>query len=107
MFFKNKDSMKDLLQVGGVAGTMGLHLVSATVVGIGIGYWLDYKLFPGYFGIESKPWGMVVFVLLGIVTGFKMVIEDTRKLQKQDDSIYAEKGSKQQDDGKDDDRPEG
>ncbi|GEM_PF-405532 len=107
MFFKNKDSLKDLLQVGGVAGTMGLHLVTATVVGIAIGYWLDNKFFPGYFGVETKPWCLGIFVILGIVTGFKMVIEDTKRLQRESDSNYAEKGSIQQDDGEKNDKPEG
>ncbi|WP_147819702.1 AtpZ/AtpI family protein [Salidesulfovibrio onnuriiensis] len=109
MLFNKNDSLKDLLQVGGVAGTMGLHLVSATVVGIAIGYWLDNKFFPVYLGWETAPWCFVVFLFLGIVTGFKMVIEDTRRLQREEESggNHANQSSKQQDDGKADDTPEG
>lgn len=82
MLFNKKDTLKDVLQVGGVAGTMGLHLVSGTVVGLVIGYKLDEWL-PEYFQVHTKPWLTMIFTILGIVTGFKMVIEDTRRLQRE------------------------
>ncbi|KAB1441839.1 AtpZ/AtpI family protein [Pseudodesulfovibrio senegalensis] len=82
MFFKNNDSMKDILQVGGAAGTMGLHLVSATVVGLFMGYWLDKWLLE-FFQLHTKPWLTMIFTILGIVSGFRMVLEDARKMQRQ------------------------
>lgn len=106
MLFK-KDSFKDLLQVGGAAGTMGLHLVSATVVGLVMGYYLDKWLLE-YFQVHTKPWLTMIFTILGIVTGFKMVFEDARKLQQSESgSTYDERGSKQQNAGEQDDTPEG
>ena len=46
------------------ASTVGIHLVVATFVGLAIGYFLD-KLFG------TSPWLTVIFLFLGIVTGFR------------------------------------
>ncbi|WP_348771074.1 AtpZ/AtpI family protein [Pseudodesulfovibrio sp. zrk46] len=54
---------------------MGLHIVSSIIVGLVFGYYLD-----DYFG--TKPWLIMIFFLLGVVAGFKMVWEDFRKLQR-------------------------
>ena len=79
MFFSKDDKWVNIVQVGGTAGTIGLHFVSATVVGLFIGYWLD-----DFFG--TKPWLIMIFFLLGIVAGFKMVYEDFRRLQKREEA---------------------
>lgn len=63
------------MQVGGTASTMGLHIVSSIIVGLAFGYYLDK-----YFG--TKPWLLMIFFLLGVMAGFKMVWEDFRKLQR-------------------------
>ncbi|MDR1946032.1 MAG: AtpZ/AtpI family protein [Desulfovibrio sp.] len=55
------------------AGTIGLHMVSGIAAGTAIGYALDYWL-------ESFPWCTGVFMLLGIVSGFRNVYVDTKKL---------------------------
>ena len=67
---------------------MGLHIVSATVVGLAIGYFLD-----DLFG--TKPWLIMIFFLFGVVAGFKMVFEDFRRLQKREEE--RQKGSLKQD----------
>ena len=79
MFFSKDDRWVSIVQVGGTAGTIGLHFVSATVVGLFIGYWLD-----DFFG--TKPWLIMIFFLLGIVSGFKMVYEDFRRLQRREEA---------------------
>lgn len=79
MFFSKDDKWVNIVQVGGTAGTIGLHFVSATVVGLFIGYWLD-----DFFG--TKPWLIMIFFLLGIVAGFKMVYEDFRRLQRREEA---------------------
>jgi len=58
------------------AGTMGLHLVSGPAVGFGIGYLLD-----DWFGTD--PWMKSIFFLLGVISGFKLVYEDARKLARE------------------------
>lgn len=83
MFFK-KDRFQDFLKVGGTAGVLGLHLVSSTFVGLAMGYyfggWLDKT-----FGWSVKPWTTIIFLLLGIVSGFRMVYQDLQKLQREDE----------------------
>ena len=55
------------------AGTMGLHLVSGPAVGFGIGYVLDDWL-------GADPWMKVVFFILGVISGFRLVYADARKI---------------------------
>ena len=58
------------------AGTMGLHLVAGPAVGFGIGYALDNWL-------GTDPWMKAVFFIFGIISGFKLVYEDTRKIMRE------------------------
>ena len=63
------------------AGTIGLHMVSGIAVGVVIGYLLDRWL-------ETSPWLTGIFMVLGIVAGFKNVYVDTKRLvasQKEED----------------------
>ena len=47
--------------------TIGITLSACVFIGFGIGYYLDMKVFNG----KTKPWLMMVFLLLGVVAGFK------------------------------------
>jgi len=82
MLFSKDDRLVRITQLGGTAGTMGLHIVSAIIVGLTIGYFLD-----DYFG--TKPWLIMIFFLVGVVAGFKMVFEDFRKLQRREEAKKA------------------
>ncbi|MBG0790215.1 MAG: AtpZ/AtpI family protein [Desulfovibrionaceae bacterium] len=88
MLFSKDGRWVQITQLGGTAGTMGLHIVSAIIVGLAIGYFLD-----GYFG--TKPWFIMIFFFVGVVAGFKMVYEDFRKLQRREEARKA--GSLKQD----------
>jgi ATP synthase protein I len=59
------------------ASVVGLNLVSATFVGLFIGWWLDKWL-------DTKPWLLLAFLVLGIVAGFKNVMVEVKKIQKAD-----------------------
>lgn len=48
----------------GLALRLGSETVSATLVGLGIGYGLDYWL-------DTKPWFLIVFLFLGVAAGFR------------------------------------
>ena len=63
---------KDFLR----AWSVGLNLVFSTFIGLAIGYGLD-KLFKVTF-----PWLTLVFLVLGIVSGFRDLL---RLARKQDD----------------------
>ena len=53
---------KELLNGINAAATIGFYMISAVVVGIVLGRWLD-----GYFG--SGPWATVIGIVLGMITG--------------------------------------
>lgn len=50
----------------GWAWRVGIDLVSAVIVGFGIGYLLDYIL-------GTKPWLMIVFFMLGSAAGIRNI----------------------------------
>ena len=72
------------------ASVVGLNLVSATFVGLLIGWWLDRWLGTG-------PWLLLTFLILGIAAGFKNMVLEVRMIQKADAADHQEHG---QDDAK-------
>ncbi|MGE4557097.1 MAG: AtpZ/AtpI family protein [Desulfovibrionaceae bacterium] len=72
-----RDRHKDLFGILMIAGTVGLHMVSATLVGAVIGYFLDDWLGTG-------PYLFLILLICGIAAGFMMVYEDTQKLMRED-----------------------
>ena len=74
MFFKNKKNneyFENLLR----ASVVGLHLVSATFVGLLIGYFLDKWL-------DSKPIFTIIFLLFGIAAGYKNMYLEVKGIHK-------------------------
>ncbi|EFL50686.1 conserved hypothetical protein [Solidesulfovibrio fructosivorans JJ]] len=74
------------------ASVVGLNLVSATFVGLFIGWWLDKWL-------GTKPWLLLAFLIFGIIAGFRNVMQEVRKIQKADAQNVAD-GQEEQDGGK-------
>ena len=67
----------------GIAGVMGLHMVTCPLVGAAIGYGLDRWL--------GTKFLLVVMLILGVVAGFRCVLQDARRLQRLDkDREHAE-----------------
>ncbi len=60
------------------ASTIGLNLVLATFVGLAMGYGLD-KLF------NTSPWFTIIFLIVGIIAGFRGLIKMARKTYDGDD----------------------
>lgn len=69
-----KPLFKQLLE----ASTVGLSLVISTVIGGLMGYGLDYAM-ERWFGIKTAPWLLFIFVIFGIIAGFKDLIMIARK----------------------------
>ncbi len=69
-----KPLFKQLLE----ASTVGLNLVLATFVGLGMGYGLDYAM-DKWFGWHTSPWFTVIFLLIGIIAGFRELIRIAKK----------------------------
>lgn len=58
-----------------MASTIGLSMVFATFIGLAIGYWLD-KVF------ETSPWLTLIFLVIGIVAGFRNIYIIGKRSQK-------------------------
>jgi ATP synthase protein I len=61
------------------ASVVGLHMVSALIVGGVAGHYVDEWL-------GTKPWFFFGLLILGIAAGFKNVYTDTKKILKAIDS---------------------
>ena len=69
---KNK---KNLFRLIGRYSTIGLEMVISVVLGILFGWWLD-RLF------DTKPWLTMVFMLFGIVAGFRSLFRLLKDIEK-------------------------
>ncbi len=58
---------------------LGLEMGVATLVGYGIGWWLDSK-----FGTE--PYLTIIMLLFGIAAGFLSLIKAAKEINRSDDS---------------------
>ncbi|PKL52470.1 MAG: hypothetical protein CVV37_01120 [Nitrospira bacterium HGW-Nitrospira-1] len=63
-----KPFFRQLLQ----ASAVGINLVLSTFVGLAIGYGLD-SLF------HSSPWLTIIFLILGIIAGFRELLRMAKK----------------------------
>jgi ATP synthase protein I len=54
--------------------TVGINLVVATFIGLGMGWFIDHKLFHE----RTTPWFTLIFLLLGIVAGFRNIFRMAR-----------------------------
>jgi len=59
-----KEDTKKALRLVGLASTLGLTIVIATFIGLALGLWLD-RVF------NTSPWLTVIFLILGIIAGFR------------------------------------
>jgi ATP synthase protein I len=71
---KKKQGKGDFVRFLGVASTVGINMVATTCIGFAIGYWIVDK----YLG--TFPWFTGIFLLLGIITGFKQLFKIARKM---------------------------
>ena len=58
---------REMLRLLADFGNIGLTMVASVFIGLGIGYWLDHKLFDE----KTTPWFTLIFLGLGIAAGFK------------------------------------
>ena len=66
---------RKLIRMLGVLSTVGLTMVFATVIGLYVGLKLDK-----WFG--TSPWLTALFLLIGIIAGFRNLFVYVRKSQK-------------------------
>ncbi len=75
---KEKQKKGDFVRFLGVASTVGINMVATTFVGFALGYWIVDK----YLG--TFPWFTAIFLLLGIVTGFRYLFKIAKKMGEND-----------------------
>jgi len=75
MFFPKQGKPSGAVELFYVAGTIGLQLVSATFIGLAMGYFLDKWL-------GTSPWLLMLFLILGIVAGFRDVYREVKRIQR-------------------------
>jgi ATP synthase protein I len=73
------EDKRQLFKTLSFLSSVGISMVAATFIGLAMGYYLDIWL-------ETSPWFTLVFLLLGIVSGFRNIfILTSRELRRQQD----------------------
>ncbi|MDY0883946.1 AtpZ/AtpI family protein [Dongia soli] len=62
-------------RMAAVGWRMSLELVVGIVVGLGLGWLVDYSL-------GSKPWFMIIFMFLGLAAGISNIMRTARDLER-------------------------
>jgi ATP synthase protein I len=73
-----------------MASSMGIAMVLATVMGLAAGYYLDKWL-------GTSPWCTLIFLVLGIVAGFKNLFVIYKRVQRMSREEETEKKEKRND----------
>lgn len=60
------------------ASTVGLNIVLATFIGLAMGLGIDKYIMPKI-GLSTFPWFTIIFLLIGIIAGFRELIRMARK----------------------------
>ena len=67
---------REALKLLATFGTIGMTMVFSIFIGLGIGYFLDHKVFDG----RTAPWLTVIFLGFGVAAAFKnMYVLSKRK----------------------------
>ena len=64
-----------------IAFRFAIELVAGLFVGGGIGWGLDWLF--GHFEIHTKPWLMIVFMMLGAAAGLRNIIKSAEEINAQ------------------------
>jgi F0F1-type ATP synthase assembly protein I len=66
---------KEAIKLLTVFGTIGLTMAASVFIGLGIGYFLDNKVFGG----KTSPWFTFIFLGFGIFAGFKNLYQMSKR----------------------------
>ncbi len=70
------DDRREMFRQLAVYSHVGMSFVFSIIIGFGIGWYLDNKLFNG----RTAPYLTFIFLAFGIAAGFKNLWDLTRKL---------------------------
>jgi len=71
-----EDKGKVIRQIASYS-TLGLEMGLSVAVGAVIGYYLDKWL-------DTEPWFLIIFLLFGVVAGFRSLYRALKRLQRED-----------------------
>jgi ATP synthase protein I len=71
-----EDKAKLIKQIASYS-TLGLEMGLSVAVGAVIGYYIDKWL-------KTEPWFLIVFLLFGVVAGFRSLYRALKRLQKEE-----------------------
>ena len=72
------EDKRQLIKNLGFLSSVGISMVASTFIGLAMGYYLDKWL-------GSSPWFTLIFLLLGIISGFRNIyILTDRELKRQE-----------------------
>jgi len=69
------DTKKELMKMISVFGTIGITISACVFIGLGIGYYLDHKIFND----KTSPWFTLIFLGFGIIAGFKNLYQLSKR----------------------------
>jgi len=72
-----KTEIKAIFRAMSLITTLGITIVVCVGMGVFVGWWLDRWL-------NTTPWLILVFSLLGVVAAFKTMIEMLRRVEETD-----------------------
>jgi len=73
------ETRKEIIRQLGVYSQVGITVVCSIFIGLGIGWYLDNKLFDG----KTAPYLTFIFLGFGIVAGFKNLWEIFKRASKE------------------------
>jgi ATP synthase protein I len=72
-----KDDKRKLFRDLWYFSSLSFSMALSVVIGLGIGYWLDKRVF------DTSPWFTLIFLVLGVIAGFRniyLAMKRSRKL---------------------------
>jgi ATP synthase protein I len=73
---RGEDKAKLIKQIASYS-TLGLEMGLSVAVGAVIGYYIDKWL-------KTEPWFLIVFLLFGVIAGFRSLYRAAKRLQKEE-----------------------
>lgn len=69
----------DLMRVMADASTIGMTMAACIFIGVGVGYYLDHKVFHG----RTFPWFLIICTTYGIIAAFVSLFRLTKQKEMQ------------------------
>jgi len=69
------NNRKEIMRLLGDFSTIGMTVAFSIFIGVGIGYWLDHKVFDG----RTSPWLTLLFLGFGVAAAFKNLYQMSKR----------------------------